>query len=122
MELVEPPGLLLARCHDDLAAAEHRDAALVAVREQPRRTDDAEPSLERAWHVVDAAVDDPARATGLVRAHCGLLVEHRDPCTRPTRLELSRHGEPKDPGAHDGDVVLRAGHGSPGVAEGKVPG
>ncbi len=109
VELVEPRQLVLARRDDDLAAAEHRDAALVAVREQPLRAVDAEPRLERAGRVVDAAVDDAARAPGLVARRRSAPCRAPRAAARPPRLELPRDREPEDPRADDGDVVAVAG-------------
>ena len=105
VQLVEPRQLVLAGGDDDLAAAQHRDAALVAVREQALRAGDAEPRLERAGGVVDPAVDDAARAPGLVGSDGRFLVEHRKPEPRPPRQELPRRREPEDPRADDDDVV-----------------
>ncbi len=121
VELEEPRALLLTRRDDDLAAPEHRDPACVAIREQPLGAAHAEPRLERARRVVDAAVDDPARAAGLVRADDRLLVEDGDRGARYARLQLARDSEPEDPGADDDSVVPRRAHRQVTVYSGPEP-
>ena len=79
VQLVEPRELVVGGRDDHLAAAQDGNSPLLAVGEQACRPVDAEPRLERARRVVDAAVHDPTRATGLVAAHRRLLVEHRQP-------------------------------------------
>ncbi len=110
VELLEPWDLRVVGGDDHLPAAQDRDPALLAVGEDPRRSLDAEPCLERAGRVVDPAVDDTARVAGLVRRDDRLLVEHRDPCIGTACLELARGREADDPGADDGDVEPRGAH------------
>ena len=78
MELLETGELGGVGRDDDLPAAQDRDPALVAVREQGRRALDAELRLERTGGVVDAAMDDTTGMARLVRAGRDLLVEDGD--------------------------------------------
>ncbi len=110
VELLESRQLCLRRRDDDLAAPQHGDSTLVAEVEQPCRTGDAEPRLERARRVVDAAVDDAAGTAGLVRGDGRFLVQDRDPCLRPSQPQLPGDRQPQDPGADDGNVVSRVAH------------
>jgi hypothetical protein len=110
VELEQARALFLARRDDDLAAPEHRDPTRVAVGEQPLGAAHAQPRLQRARRVVDATVDDAARAAGLVRPHGRLLVEDGDRGSRRARLQLARDGQPEDPGADDDRVVPRRAH------------
>ena len=107
LELLEARELGDARRDDDLPATEDGNPALVAVREQPFRALHAEPRLERAGRVVDAAVDDTRRMAGLVTRDRGLLVEDGEPEPRTAGLQLARKGEAEDACADDGDVVTR---------------
>ena len=58
---------------------------------------------------------------GLVYAERRLLVEHREPDAGLPRLELTRDGQPDDPGADDDDVEPGLRHGQVFVYSGPEP-
>ena len=113
VELLEPWDLRVVGGDDDLPAAQDRDPALVTVGEHPRRALDAEPRLERAGRVVDAAVDDAARMARLVRPTTGSLSSTAMRAPGRRCLELARGREADDARADDGDVEPRGAHERP---------
>jgi hypothetical protein len=98
-------GKLVRRGRDhDLPAPPVRDPALVAIREQRGRPGRTESGLLRTRRVVEASMDDPARAPRLMERELGLGLEHDDARVGTTMQQCARRRQSEDAAADDGDV------------------
>src|SRR5437867_983783 len=109
VDLLQTRNLARLRRHHELAAAQERQAVLLAETGHGRRALDAQAGLVRARPVKDAGVDDTAVAAALVRAHAVLLLEDDDSHLRVESDRGQGGGEPDDPPADDDE---RAAHGT----------
>ena len=96
LELFEGAQFRVVRGDDQLAGAPRLDAPLGAVAVEQLGAFHAELRLQRARRVVDARVDDPARAPGLLGREAGFALEHRQRAARLAGEQLARDREPDD--------------------------
>ena len=101
--------LVLAGGHDELAADLVGDALLLGEGDHRRRAGAAHEGLLRAGRVVEAGVDHPAVAPGLVGGPAVLLLDQGDVGVRVLAAEPLGDGQPDDPAADD-EVAHRRRH------------
>ena len=110
----QPAQLTLVEGDHHLAALVVGQAVAGAELAQQLHAAPAQPGLERPGHVVEAGVDDPAVATGLVLGQGRLLLEHGH--VQPHAGDTVGQGDPDDAAPHDPDPASpHAGevHGQP---------
>ena len=107
LEIVEPGQFPGVGRHDELAAALVGDRVVIAVVVHQPRTLHAQPGLQRAGLVVDAAVNHPGVVAALVPGGGGLPLQHRDGVVGTPGDPLPGHGQADDAGADDDEVMLR---------------
>src|SRR5918998_1249555 len=106
LELIQPSDLALVAGDDHLAAPLVRDCMLFAIRVHLARARDAQASLERAWGVVDAGVNDAAVGAGLAPGHALTALEHRGSQVRAPARELAGDRQTEDACADDNEIAL----------------
>ena len=111
LQLVEAFDFALVNRQHELARTLVGNLPLLAVRVQRACALDAEPRLERAGLVVDAGVDDSARAAGLVVPDPLLGLQHAEARPRTPGQELPRHRHAEDAPPDDGQVAFAWGLG-----------
>ena len=98
---------------DQLAAALVRDVVLFAVLVHQPRALDAQPGLQRAWLVVDSAVDHPGVVPGLVLRRTRLALQHRDRVLGKAQQPLPGHRQTDDARTDDDEVMIGTNHAAP---------
>ena len=99
LQLLESRELGLRRRDDDLAAKPVRNLLLVAVTEECLCPLHAQPRLQRARCVVEATVDDAARAPRLVAGDPALGLERRPAAARVGAAAARGRRQPEDAAA-----------------------
>ena len=106
LELVEPAQLALVARDDQLPAALVLDPLGLAELVHLAGALDAQASLERAGHVVDARVDDAAVGARLAAGDGRPVLEHDRVEPGAAAGQLAGDGQPEDPAPDDGQVAL----------------
>jgi hypothetical protein len=91
----------------ELACPAHGDAVLLGETVEQRPARDAELRLKASRGVVEAGVNDLARAPARLKAGAGVLLEHHH--LDPTLGQRSRDGKPDDAATND-DGLHISGH------------
>lgn len=99
VELGEAGPLVLADGDDDLAAHLVGDAVLGTELDHPLPPESTQSGLVRPGLVVDAGMDHPGVASGLVPGDRAFLVDDDDPAARPRRHDRMRGRQSDDAGA-----------------------
>jgi hypothetical protein len=101
---LQPAQLALVEGDHHLAALVVGQAVAGAELAQQLDASAAQPGLERPGGVVEAGVDDPAVAAGLVPGQGRLLLEHGHGQVAPHAGHVVGQGDPDDAAPHDPDA------------------
>ena len=105
LDVIEPRAFDVVECDKNLAAGDPADSAFGAELLQQADTAAAEHGFDRAGLVVEARMDDPAVAPGLMRCEPVLLLEQRHLGIRPSPQDLAGDGDADDAATDNGDTM-----------------